>query len=159
MKQIDRNIYQSARLAAGFTQERAAECLGVSVRSLAAYESGERIPPDDIAVSMADIYRTQWLVYQHVRANVEAAKNILPAIDLQSLPLAILKLHKEVSDFIALRDDMIEITCDGIIDATEQPRWNAILNELDDISAAILGLKFAREEDEHEQATDKVRGL
>ena len=40
-----RNIYKAARRAAGFTQERASELLGVSVRSLADYETGQRLPP------------------------------------------------------------------------------------------------------------------
>ena len=34
------NIYRSARKFAGLTQERAAELLGLSVRSLADYETG-----------------------------------------------------------------------------------------------------------------------
>lgn len=154
MSNNDRNIYQTARIAAGITQERAAEYLGVSVRSLAAYEALERVPADDVVVRMADVYGTQFLVYQHVRANVDAAKHLLPVIDLQSLPIAILRLQKEVSDFLTLREEMVDITCDGIIDAAELPRWRVIEKELDDISAAILSLKFA-EEGEHGKAVNQ----
>ena len=39
-----RNIYQAARKVAGLTQEKAAEMIGISVRSLADYETGVRIP-------------------------------------------------------------------------------------------------------------------
>ena len=42
------NIYQTARKAAGLTQEAAAERLAVSDTSIRAYESGERLPGDDI---------------------------------------------------------------------------------------------------------------
>lgn len=38
------NIYQNARKVAGLTQERAAELLGLSPRSLTDYEGGLRLP-------------------------------------------------------------------------------------------------------------------
>ena len=43
-----RNIYKNARRAAGYTQETAAEQLGLSVESVRAYETGQRIPPNDV---------------------------------------------------------------------------------------------------------------
>ena len=55
------NIYQNARKIAGLTQERAAELLGLSVRSLADYESGLRLPPNDIADRMVTVYNSQLL--------------------------------------------------------------------------------------------------
>ena len=46
----NRNIYAAARNAAGLTQERAAECLAISVRSLADYESGVRLPSEEMSI-------------------------------------------------------------------------------------------------------------
>ncbi len=46
-----RNIYKNARRAAGYTQETAAEQLGLSVESVRAYETGQRIPPNDANTS------------------------------------------------------------------------------------------------------------
>jgi len=54
-------------------------------------------------------------------------------IEIRELPVAILRLQKEVSDFIRLKDVIIEITCDGIIDDNERPQWNQIVKELDDV--------------------------
>jgi len=93
-----KNIYQAARLAAGITQERAAELICVSVRSIAAYEQGERIPADDIVVKMVEVYDTQFLAYQHLRINMELARGLLPEVKPTTLPLAILKLQKEIDD-------------------------------------------------------------
>ena len=45
------NIYQTARKAAGLTQEAAAERLAVSDTSIRAYESGERLPGDDVEIA------------------------------------------------------------------------------------------------------------
>ena len=143
--QNSNNIYQAARMAAGITQERAAELLSVSVRSIAAYEQEERIPADDIVVKMIEVYDTQFLAYQHLRVNMELAKGILPDVQPTTLPLAIIKLQKEVNDFLHLRDDMMEITCDGIITEDELPRWQEICKELDDICQAIISLRYCWE--------------
>ena len=42
------NIYKIARRAAGFTQESAAEQLEISVDSVRAYETSQRLPPSEI---------------------------------------------------------------------------------------------------------------
>ena len=55
MPDHDKTIYKTCREAAGYTQERAAELLNLSVRQLARFEAGELIPGDDIAyVSTCD---------------------------------------------------------------------------------------------------------
>ena len=132
-----RNIYQIARESTGLTQEKASEYMDISVDSLRAYEGGKRIPPDRVVIKMIEIYDTQYLAYQHLKTSDEVGREYLPSI-------AILRLQKEVSDFIKLKDEMINITCDGIIDDEERPRWMLITKELDDVVEAIMALKFAR---------------
>lgn len=145
MQEQHTNIYETARKSSGLTQERAAEQIGVSVGSIKDYESGKRIAPDDIVVRMIDIYNTQYLAYQHIKENVKAAGSLIPInIEVKDLPSSILRLQKEVTDFLRIRDDMIEITCDGVISGDERPRWDNIMKELDHISAAIMSLKFAK---------------
>lgn len=143
MMNNDRNIYQTARLAAGLTQERAAELIGVSVRSLAAYEGGERLPADDAVIRMADIYNTQFLAYQHLRNSMELARSVLPDITPQSLAEAVLRLQKEISDFLKIRDTLVDIACDGVITDDEMPLWDKCLMEADEVGRAITALKFA----------------
>lgn len=140
----NRNIYQIARESAGITQEKAAELLDISVESIRAYEGFKRIPPDKVVVNMIEIYNTQYLAYQHLRNSKEDLQNYLPTIDIKDLPTAILRLQKEVTDFLIVRDELIDITCDGVIDNDERPRYDKILKELDDIAEAIMSLKFAK---------------
>lgn len=147
MMQNNSNIYQAARMSAGITQERAAELIGTSVRSIAAYEVGERIPAEDTVVKMIEIYGTQFLAYQHLRSNMELARSFLPDVCPTNLPMAILRLQKEINDFLRMRDDMTDIVCDGVITAEEMPRWNEIQKELDDVCRAILSLKFTMKGD------------
>lgn len=144
MVQEYRNIYQIARESKGLTQEKASELMDISVDSLRAYEGGKRIPPDKIVIKMIEIYDTQYLAYQHLKTSAEVGQKYLPNIEIRELPLAILRLQKEVSDFIKCKDIMIEITCDGIIDDKERPQWNQIMKELDDVVEAIMALKFAK---------------
>ena len=62
---------------------------------------------------------------------------------LQDLPTAILRLQKELNDFLKCREEVLDITCDGVISPEERPRWEKVLKELDDVSAAIMAVKFA----------------
>lgn len=140
----NRNIYQIARESAGLTQEKAAELLDISVESIRAYEGFKRTPPNKVVVKMIEIYNTQYLAYQHIKNNSEDLQSYLPNINIKDLPSAILRLQKEVNDFIKVKDDLIDITCDGIIDEEERPKYDRILKELDDIANAIMTLKFAK---------------
>ena len=51
-----RTMYARHRKAAGLTQEKAAELLGVAVRTLANWEAGIYVPPDDKVALMCDAY-------------------------------------------------------------------------------------------------------
>lgn len=144
MAQQYRNIYQIARESTGLTQEKASEYLDISVDSLRAYEGGKRIPPDRIVIKMIEVYDTQYLAYQHLKTSDEVGKAYLPNIEIKDLPAAILRLQKEVNDFLKLRDEMIDITADGIIDEEERERWDVIMKEINDIADAIMALRFAR---------------
>ena len=55
-----KNIYQAAREAAGMTQERAAELIGLSVESIRSYETEKRIPAD-VTGSTPDDSWNEWL--------------------------------------------------------------------------------------------------
>lgn len=56
MQTENRNIYKKPREIAGYSQERAAELLDISVESLRAYETGRRVPPGEVVVRMMDLY-------------------------------------------------------------------------------------------------------
>lgn len=136
-----RNIYQTARECAGLTQETAAERIEISVESLRAYEQDKRFPPDRIVLAMTGVYQSPMLAYRHMRASSEIGQLCLPAFEPVSLAQAILKLQKEINDFVTKRDRLIAIGCDGVIDEAEMPEFLNILKEVDDIVAASLMLK------------------
>ena len=75
-----RNIYQTARKAAGLTQEAAAEQLAVSVESLRAYETGHRVPPNDVVERMVVCYDKQYLAYQHLKESSDLMARVVPEL-------------------------------------------------------------------------------
>lgn len=140
------NIYQQARVAAGLTQERAAEALTISVESLRLYETDRRIPPNCIVARMSDLYNTQYLIIQHVRQADDLARTLLPDTQQRPLEQVSMRLYRLVRDFVQRHrtDDLIDIAEDGRIDEKERPIFDQIMKELEDIVAAFYELRLDR---------------
>lgn len=143
MQRKCRNIYQVARLYAGYNQETAAELINVSVESIRAYERGATIPPSATVLRMIDVYETPWLGYQHLKISDPVGQKHLPNIEFRNLPVSVLQLQKEMADTNAISGEMIEITCDGKVDKHEESRWSHVHKELRDLISAALSVIFA----------------
>lgn len=140
------NIYKLARKSAELTQEKAAELLNVSLRSLADYEGGKTIPPDDIVCSMAKVYKTDWLGYLHLKTS-ETGKRYLPDLHLVDLPRSVLYLQKQIHELQSLRDKIVDIACDGSISVEELEQWNKISKNLTSMAGACIGLVISSKKD------------
>lgn len=147
MMDCSRNIYMIARKAAGFTREAAAAMLNVSVRCLADYESGIRMPPGDIVESMVDCYRAPYLALQHLRATNATARRIIPDTAGQALPEAVLQLIGKIYAFADGHRDrqLIQIAADGVISDAERPAFDDIVRELDAIIQAAFAVAYNTE--------------
>lgn len=144
--QSDCNIYQNARNAAGLTQERAAELLNISVRSLADYEAGVRFPPDRIVSKMLDVYNTQLLAVQHVRISAQLAGYVIPEVPELCFSQAALTLIDAVYSFADDKMDreLIDIARDGSISDEERPRFDHITQKISEITSAAFALVYAQ---------------
>lgn len=133
MSRDRRNIARIGRGIAGMTQERWAEALGYSVRTVAAWELGEQQISSEAVVRMVDVTGQQVLAYWYLQVT--------------ELPQAVLSLLRRLRDFGRKErlDDLIEIAEDGKIDAHEREAYDDIMDELDDIIQAAMSLKFAKE--------------
>lgn len=140
------NIYKSSRRDAGFTQERAVEELFISIRSLADYESGKTVPNDDVVCGMVELYQSPELAYLHLKHNTEVGRKYLPALHLDELPKAVLRLQKESREMQEIEPELISIACDGIVDRQELPNWERAKVELQDLAGAALAVIFTRKE-------------
>ena len=142
MQNASANIYQNARKIAGLTQERAAELLDLSVRSLADYEAGLRLPPNDVADRMVTVYNSQLLAVQHLRNSTQIARDLLPDVKEMALPEAVLTLVDAVYSFADDRLDreLIDIARDGVISEDERERFDHVIDKIRDITAAAIAL-------------------
>ena len=141
------NIYQTARKAAGLTQEAAAERPAVSDTSIRAYESGERLPGDDIVARMCAVYNVQYLGLQHLQLKSALLPECVQYARPEPLPVATIKLVRRVLAFAEAHrsDQLLEIAEDGVIDEAERQRFDEITAELGDIVQAALALQYAEE--------------
>ena len=147
MPQDKRNIYKIAREARGLTQEAAAEKLGISDSSIRAYETGQRVPPNEVVELMAICYDAQHLAFQHLRETNSMYGSIVPAVPDCSVLEASARLINRIYDFADSHSDrrLMRIAEDNVIDESERPEFDAILSDIQEIVEAALAVKCARQ--------------
>lgn len=146
MPEICRNIYKNARKAKGYTQESAAERLGVSVESMRAYETGLRIPNTDIVKLMATIYDAPYLLMLHLEETNDLYRAVIPSVPQYSLLRASSMLASRVFAFAESHADrrLMLIAEDNVVSPEERPEFEEIQNDLDEIVQAALAVKIAK---------------
>ena len=138
-----RNIYKTARRAAGMTQEAAAERLGISVESVRAYETGQRIPPNDIVEQMVICYNAQHLAYQHLHETNALISRIVPQLEQRTVLEVAVRIYNRMNNFQRLKslDRLMAFAEDGRIDDSEREEFDTIVAELREIIQSGLELE------------------
>ena len=118
MPRRQQNIYQSARIAAGLTQEAAAEALNLGETTLRGYESGRTVPPDETVLLMIDAYDAEWLRVAHAVATDRLG--LLPP-DAGPLPMeqSALRMCRQLRELEPHVRRYMEIAEDGEADESE----------------------------------------
>lgn len=142
------NIYKTCRKSAGLTQEAAAERLGISVESLRAYETGQRVPPNDVLELMVILYNAQHLAYQHLRETNALYSSVVPDVQPRTVLEASAKLTNRIFIFAESHADrrLLRITEDNVIAPAERGEFDSIMEDLQEIVEAALELRCARDE-------------
>ena len=138
------NIYQKARRTARLTQEQAAELLDISVESVKAYETDQRLPGNLTVVRMARIYDAPWLALEHLVA-ISGPLGVLPEVRVQSLPTAVISLINRAADFREHHRQLLRIAEDGVIDESERALFEDITGELEELIAAAYSVIYPLE--------------
>ena len=157
MPQSSMTIYQKARISAGLTQEQAAEALYVSLRTVTAWEQGEREPTNTTVWQMCQSYGTPWLALEHLKISAEPLGILPENIQVQGLPTAVLALINRAT---ALADDyrrLMRIAEDGVIDETEQPDFSSITDHIQDVIAAGFQVIYATDTKKDHPTAGTVR--
>ena len=140
MPEETRNIYKSARRSAGLTQESAAERLGISVESVRAYETNQRIPPNEVVERMVICYNTQYLAYQHLHETNELMARVVPELHQRPVTETVVALINAINRFSRTNsaERLLEIVEDGEVDESEMRDVQEIAQLLKKLSACAI---------------------
>lgn len=139
-----RNIYKKARRVAGLTQEAAAERLGISVESVRAYETGQRIPPNDVVEDMVVCYDYQRLAFQHLHETNTLAAKVVPQLEERTLLETAIRIYNRLRRLEkgGAVERLLDIAEDGQIDNEERPEFEEILTELRELVRSGMELEI-----------------
>ena len=149
------NIYQRGRKTTLLTQEEAAERLGISPETLKRYEGGRLTPPDETVALMCEVYGARWLALEHAKATDRLG--ILPELEPKPLPMATISLTNRLRDAADRLAGLLRIAEDGVIDDTERPEFDSIVQDLRETIAAAYQVIYAdsTKKERPEAATSK----
>ncbi len=148
------NVYFKARKRAAvynerlYSREGASELLGISVSTLADYELGNtKVVPVDKVVLMADLYNAPELITGYCMGECPV-HGFLPLAteekSVQGITLRLLRGFNE-DELRAMKENLIEITEDGIISKEELPKLKIILEKLEKMAEIISEMKIVGE--------------
>ena len=140
------NIYRNARRAAGYTQERWAEFLGISTEAVRQYENDVIMPGEDVLLRMADLSGMKILPYWHLSRKSRLAAAILPELeDQRGLPEAVLSLLIQIENFESNGlKQLLRIAADGHVDENELSDYKTAIEQLTELVRSAYALGYAK---------------
>lgn len=146
------NIYCQCRKRAAMyndklhSREGASELLGISVSTLAGYELGtvKNMPPE-MVVLMADLYNSPELKNHFCTSECPIGRASVAQLEVAELDRLTVKLLSSLRKVDGIKDDLLDITADGVIDQNETSSLEDILQDLERISRHAQELKLYAE--------------
>ncbi|MEN6419614.1 MAG: helix-turn-helix transcriptional regulator [Clostridiaceae bacterium] len=126
------------------SREGAAELLGISPESLRDYERGvTKTVPADIVLKMSHIYNAPEIRNYYCRSVCPIGEKYTPKIDVDQVEIdrLTLRLLNAFRNISSIKDTLVEIVADGIIDESERPALSEVLDTLDAISVHAQELR------------------
>ncbi len=120
------------RTQAGYSQEVLAEKLNVSRQAISKWELGTTLPETDRLISISTLF------------SVSIDSLLIDSIDLNtndSMERVVLKFLSSARDMDELSKELVDITCDGVIDAKEKIQVEKIIATLDSVAKLIDEIK------------------
>lgn len=147
MDKASPNALKRARNSKGITQEKAAEMSGYSVDAIQAWEAGTRRASVEVLERMAIAYDAHWMPQMYLRelstgTLAETLPEFRPGVPV---PQAVLAVLHQLDRFYSQHSDrrLISLATDGVIDETERPEFDAIMEDLSQLSRAFEELKYS----------------
>lgn len=131
-----RNIYRIARESTDLTQDKAAELADVSVNSIAAYESGRRVPSSETVIILADTYKYPELLNDYC-LNCPVGKRVSAPLNkenLNNIYKLILNLCRTLNNGNEIGEDFMDIFADGKVDKDEQELFEIRFSQIKELN-------------------------
>lgn len=152
MKQLVNPYRECRKQAATYNRalssmEKAAELLGVAVSTMSNYELGITVPPVDIIVKMADLYRAPQLRTMYCKKECLIGRHLSLATSAASIENITVRIIKQMDDgkLKSIKDRLINIAQDGKVSKQEAIQLRGICEELEEIVEAIGELNIIQE--------------
>lgn len=148
------NVYYEARKKAAMYNDRlssregAAEALGISPSTLADYELGlTKFVPVENVIRMADVYNAPQLKPHYCKNVCPIGCEMPVATEETSIELATLRMLKALDEgkIDEVKDRLVEIASDGVIDDDEKADFKKIMGFLDKLSHSISEIRIIAE--------------
>lgn len=137
-------MFKDARIAAGLSREEAAFQLHIGTRTLLNYEHDQSIAPPEVALEMQEVYGDPTLTAKYCSEYCPIGQVYAHSMpDQLNLCHAVFGMLNEHTDVAKMRDALIAIMADGVIDQDELPIFEKVINELLDLEKKIEELKLA----------------
>lgn len=127
------------------SREGAAELIGVSPSSLADYELGvTKVVPVDKAVIMSDVYNSPELLAHYCQHECPIGCRVKIPQEIGSFEQIALALLDGLStdDLCRIREKIVDIALDGVVDDGEEKELGEIIRHLDGVRTAIIRLNM-----------------
>lgn len=142
------NMYCKCRLEAAKyndklnSREGAAEMLGLSPSTLASYELGlTKVVPVESIMLMSDVYNAPELKPWYC-TNVCPLGEDMPKLELEELDRITIKTLATLQHISKVRDDLLDITADGVISPDEKPKLDNIIETLKRVTEVAQSLRI-----------------
>lgn len=142
------NMYYLARSQAAeensdfSSREKAAEIIGVDRTRLARIELDTIPPYPEEVKAMAEAYNMPELCNSYCARECPIGRNSVPEVTIDDFDRLALKVLGSLKDIDSLRASLIAISEDGVIEDSERPAFQDILDSLQKISTNAKALRL-----------------
>lgn len=142
------NMYYLARCEAAETnddfssREKAAEIIGIDRTRLARIELDTIVPYPEEAAAMAAVYNMPELCNSYCARECPIGRSSVREVTIDDFDRLALKVLGSLKDIDSLRASLIAISEDGVIEESEQPAFQEILDSLEKISTNAKALQL-----------------
>lgn len=146
-KAVD-NMYYMARSEAAVenpdltSREKASDIIGIDRTRLARIELDTIAPYPEEVKAMSEAYNTPELCNSYCARECPIGRNSVKEVTIDDFDRLALKVLGSLKDIDGLRASLISISEDGVIEESEKPAFQAILDSLEKISVNAKALQL-----------------